>query len=214
MNTRLARVRDFAVELRRRHVFRAAAFYAAAAFVALQLADIVFPALNLPDSATRLVLAIAILGFPLALILAWVYERGAEGGLVVTEKRSEAPELSPHLIAVVPFLVHGNRELGYLSEGIVDLLTSKLRCAGELRCVDPHALLSLQGRAADKSPRPGSRPLSGADPGGRALRLRQRRRGGWAPAHRRVDVPDGPGAGPRDTLLGGGAGVAAVRDHG
>ncbi len=151
MTTRLARVRDFAVELRRRHVFRAAAFYAAAAFVALQLADIVFPTLNLPDSATRLVLAIAILGFPLALILAWVYERGAEGGLVVTEKRSEAPELSPHLIAVVPFLVHGNRELGYLSEGVVDLLTSKLRCAGDLRCVDPHALLSLQARAADRA---------------------------------------------------------------
>ncbi len=151
MNTRLARVRDFAVELRRRHVFRAAAFYAAAAFVALQLADIIFPALNIPDSATRLVLAIAILGFPLALVLAWVYERGSDGTLIVTEKKSEARELSPNLIAVVPFLVHGNRELGYLSEGIVDLLTSKLRCAGELRCVDPHALLSLQTRAADKT---------------------------------------------------------------
>ncbi len=151
MSTRLARVRDFAVELRRRHVFRAAAFYAAASFVALQLADIVFPALEIPDSATRLVLAIVILGFPLALVLAWVFERGSDGALVVTEKRSESRELSPNLIAVVPFLVHGNRELGYLSEGIVDLLTSKLRCAGELRCVDPHALLSLQTRAADKT---------------------------------------------------------------
>jgi hypothetical protein len=46
-------------ELKRRRVFRVAAVYGAAAFVALQAADLVFPRLGLPDWTVTLVVALS-----------------------------------------------------------------------------------------------------------------------------------------------------------
>jgi serine/threonine-protein kinase len=51
------------------------------------------------------------------------------------------------VIAVFPFAVRGDAELAYLAEGLVDLLSSKLDGAGELRTVDPHALLGRLDRS-------------------------------------------------------------------
>ncbi len=49
-------------------------------------------------------------------------------------------------IAVLPFAYQGAEEYGYLGEGIVDLLSTKLDGAGELRSVDPRAVLSVVSR--------------------------------------------------------------------
>lgn len=68
------RVGWFLAELKRRRVYRVAVAYGVVAFVIWQLADIAFPALGLPDSGITLVLIFTILGFPLALVLAWAYE--------------------------------------------------------------------------------------------------------------------------------------------
>ena len=61
---------------------------------------------------------------------------------------------NPNLIAVFPFSVRGSEELGYLREGMVDILSAKLDGAGEIRSVDPHALLRfVQARdAGDPDP--------------------------------------------------------------
>jgi adenylate cyclase len=67
------------VELKRRRVFRVAAVYGASAFVALQAADLVFPRLGLPDWAVTLVVALAIVGLPVALALAWAFDATPEG---------------------------------------------------------------------------------------------------------------------------------------
>ena len=66
-------------ELRRRHVLRVAALYAAAAFAVLQAADLVFPMLALPAWSVKFVLGLVLLGFPIALALAWVFEVTPEG---------------------------------------------------------------------------------------------------------------------------------------
>jgi pimeloyl-ACP methyl ester carboxylesterase/tetratricopeptide (TPR) repeat protein len=50
------------------------------------------------------------------------------------------------MLAVLPFTVRGNPELAYLGEGIVDLLSTKLDGAGDLRTTDPHALLGAVRR--------------------------------------------------------------------
>jgi hypothetical protein len=50
-------------EMRRRHVFRAAALYIVGTWLAMQVADVVFPALDVPERAMRYVLAGALLGF-------------------------------------------------------------------------------------------------------------------------------------------------------
>ena len=69
----------FLYELRRRHVVRVAIAYAVAAWVLLQLASIVFPALGAPDWVLRVVIALIAFGFPIALILAWAFELTPEG---------------------------------------------------------------------------------------------------------------------------------------
>jgi TolB-like protein/tetratricopeptide (TPR) repeat protein len=66
-------------ELKRRKVFRVAVVYVATAFVILQAADIMLPRLGVPDWAMSLVVVLVVLGFPLALILAWALELTPEG---------------------------------------------------------------------------------------------------------------------------------------
>jgi len=70
---------SFIEELKRRNVVRMVALYAVASWLILQVADVLFDALELPSTWVRLILAILILGFPLTVIFAWVYEMTPEG---------------------------------------------------------------------------------------------------------------------------------------
>jgi len=70
-------------ELRRRRVFRTAALYVVAAWIVLQVADLAFPALNIPEQAIRFVWLAAILGFPVAILFGWRYQL-TENGIVRT----------------------------------------------------------------------------------------------------------------------------------
>jgi len=66
-------------EFKRRQVFRVAAMYGATAFVLIEAADLIFPRIPLPEWTVTLVVWLALLGFPAALVLAWAYERTPEG---------------------------------------------------------------------------------------------------------------------------------------
>lgn len=61
-------------ELKRRNVLRVGAAYLVGGWILIQIADALFPALNLPDWTTRFVAGLVVLGFPVALILAWAFE--------------------------------------------------------------------------------------------------------------------------------------------
>ncbi len=79
-----SRLRAFVAELKRRRVFRVAAVYAVVSFGILQVADIAFPALKLPDWSITFIVALALLGFPVALVLGWAYDL-TRHGVVRTE---------------------------------------------------------------------------------------------------------------------------------
>jgi len=66
-------------ELKRRNVFKVAAAYLALGWVVLQVTDIVVPALNLPPTIISNIVYIGIVGFFLAVFLAWAYELTPEG---------------------------------------------------------------------------------------------------------------------------------------
>jgi len=66
-------------ELKKRNVFRAALFYIVASWLILQVADLLFEILDLPSIWLRAVFAILLLGFPIALILSWIYEITPDG---------------------------------------------------------------------------------------------------------------------------------------
>ena len=149
---------DFFNEFKRRHIFRAAAVYGAVAFVTLQVVDFAFPVLNIPDWVTRAMVVGAIAGFPFVIVFAWVYERAVPRVIARTSPARAAPAsevASSSVLTVVPFAVRGSEELAYLSEGIVDLLSSKLRIPGELRCVDPYAVIAWASREGGLALDPG-----------------------------------------------------------
>lgn len=83
-----SRLRAFMAELQRRRVFRVAVVYAVASFAILQVADIAFPALRLPDWTITLVVAMTLLGFPVAMVLAWAFDITPQGVV----RTSSAPE--------------------------------------------------------------------------------------------------------------------------
>jgi TolB-like protein len=67
------------IEMRRRRVFRTAALYIVGAWLLLQVADVIFPALDIPERAVRYVLFGAVLGFPAVLVFGWFFDIGTDG---------------------------------------------------------------------------------------------------------------------------------------
>ena len=69
----------FFEEVQRRKVYRVAAAYIVAAGFLIQIASAAFPAWELPNWSLRLVIALLLIGFPIALILAWAYDVTPQG---------------------------------------------------------------------------------------------------------------------------------------
>jgi TolB-like protein/Flp pilus assembly protein TadD len=72
-------IQRFLEELRRRKVYRVAAAYAAFAFVLVQVADLTLPVFDVSNRTYRATVILALLGFPVAVILAWVFEWTPDG---------------------------------------------------------------------------------------------------------------------------------------
>ncbi len=66
-------------ELKRRNVFRVAAAYAVVAWMVVQVMSVFGPALRAPDWVVSLFAFFAVIGFPIALVLAWIYEYTPQG---------------------------------------------------------------------------------------------------------------------------------------
>ena len=66
-------------ELKRRNVFRVGVAYAIVAWLLIEVASVILPALHLPDWALTLLVVLVVAGFPLALIMAWAFELTPEG---------------------------------------------------------------------------------------------------------------------------------------
>ena len=77
-------MRSFFRELRRRNVYRAAAAYAVAGWLVVQIATQVLPIFDVSALALRIIVLVIVAGFPLVLVLAWVYEVTPQG-IVRTE---------------------------------------------------------------------------------------------------------------------------------
>src|SRR5882672_5638932 len=71
---------NFFAELKRRHIYRVAAAYAVVAWVLLQLVNNVAPGLNLPNWAVTLVIVLLAVGFPVALLFAWIHQLAPADG--------------------------------------------------------------------------------------------------------------------------------------
>src|SRR5215468_10732307 len=79
----------FFEEVKRRKVYRVAVAYIIAAGGIIQLASAAFPAWELPSWTLRLVIVLLLIGFPIALILAWAFDITSQG--VKTTPSTAAP---------------------------------------------------------------------------------------------------------------------------
>jgi TolB-like protein/Tfp pilus assembly protein PilF len=80
-------------ELKRRNVYRAAVAYAVVAWLLIQVATQVFPFFEIPNWGVRLIVLFIVVGFPIALVLAWAFELTPEG-IKRTEVAEELPKKS------------------------------------------------------------------------------------------------------------------------
>jgi TolB-like protein/tetratricopeptide (TPR) repeat protein len=76
-------------ELKRRNVFRAAIYYLAVGWLVMQVTDVLTSVLDLPDWTGRLVFLLLVIGFPVALLLAWAFELTPEGLRRETDARED-----------------------------------------------------------------------------------------------------------------------------
>ncbi len=108
----------FIAELRRRRVFRVAAVYGGVAFVLTEIVSNVFPALHIPDWAESMVVVLIILGFPIAIGLAWAFDITPEG-IVRTEGRSTGkPGTGNRTLIAVTILAVAFGMWGWMRDGV------------------------------------------------------------------------------------------------
>ena len=86
--------RNLFAELKRRNVYKVAVAYIVASWLLIQAASIFFPAFDAPASATRILIIILVLGFPIALALSWAFEITSEG--IKRESEIEASKSITH----------------------------------------------------------------------------------------------------------------------
>jgi TolB-like protein/Tfp pilus assembly protein PilF len=84
------KIDNFFAELKRRNVYKVAVAYAIVGWLLVQVATQVFPFLEIPNWIVRLVIAIVVIGFPIALVIAWAFEATPEG-----IKRTETADAMP-----------------------------------------------------------------------------------------------------------------------
>jgi TolB-like protein len=72
-------LREFFAELKRRNVYKVAIAYAVVAWLLLQAVSILFPTFEAPPWTMKVFVAVIVLGFPIALIIAWAFELTPEG---------------------------------------------------------------------------------------------------------------------------------------
>ena len=91
------KISQFWQELKRRKVFRVIAMYAATAFIIMEAGDILLPRLGLPDWTVTLVIVLLAVGFPITVILSWIFDMTPEGMKKTESIETATEEISPQV---------------------------------------------------------------------------------------------------------------------
>ena len=133
--------KKFFAELKRRKVYSVAVTYGIVGWLLIQVVTQVFPPFEIPNWAERLVIVAILLGFPIALVVAWIYDFTGHG-IVRTEDAqpeakleiTEAANSAEKSIAVLPFNdLSPDKDHAYFGEGIAEELLGALAKVDGLR---------------------------------------------------------------------------------
>lgn len=127
----------FPAELLRRRVYPVIVAYALAAWVLLQIGEVTFDPLGLPGWAMTALVIVVIIGFPVAAVLAWMFDISPSGirrdsrTAAVKTNEDESPS-----IAVLPFAdMSPEKDQGYFCEGVAEEILNALTKIESLRVV-------------------------------------------------------------------------------
>jgi TolB-like protein/Tfp pilus assembly protein PilF len=145
---------NFWSQLKERKVIRAAMAYIIVGWVMMQVGEVSFESLGLPDWSLRLLIILILLGFPIVLVMAWVYDL-TPSGLQRDKAAKEAvddPDIDqgPPSIAVLPF--EDMSELGdqrYFCDGLAEEILNALCDIANLRVASRMAAFQFEGRHAN-----------------------------------------------------------------
>ena len=112
------RIGNLVQELRNRSVFRTLVAYGVVAWMLLQVADVTFDRLPIPENSMTVLIALVVIGFPVVAVLAWAYELTARGIVRHEETGTHAPRLAflPFVAMVGVVAVGSGFLLYYLSQ--------------------------------------------------------------------------------------------------
>jgi len=152
-------------ELGRRKVFKVAAAYLVVGWVVIQVAATVAPQLDLPDWVPRLITFAVALGFPIALILSWLFDAGPTGVRRETVAPAPAAPTAPasasasadaalaipfKSIAVLPFAdLSPAHDQEYFSDGVTEEILNALVKLEDLKVAGRTSSFSFRGRSED-----------------------------------------------------------------
>jgi len=133
--------RTFLAELKRRRVYSVAVTYAVVGWLLIQVVTQVFPPFEIPNWGERFAIVLIVIGFPIAVILAWIYDFTSHGIVRTTDVKSNIrtevaePQTSgERSIAVLPFSdLSPGKDHDYFSDGIAEELLGALAKVGGLR---------------------------------------------------------------------------------
>src|SRR5437764_10521966 len=133
--------KKFFAELKRRRVYSVAVTYAIVGWLLIQVVTQVFPPFEIPNWGERLAIVAIVLGFPIALILAWIYDFTSHGIVRTSEAAPkfrtevvEPPSSTERSIAVLPFNdLSPAKDHDYFSDGIAEELLGALAKVDGLR---------------------------------------------------------------------------------
>jgi TolB-like protein/Flp pilus assembly protein TadD len=151
--------RQFFSELKRRRVYSVAVTYGVVAWLLIQVVTQVFPPFEVPNWAERLVIVTIVLGFPIALIFAWIYDFTRHGIVRTSDAEREGrtevvepPSSTEKSIAVLPFNdLSPAKDHDYFSEGIAEELLGALAKVDGLRVAARRSSFWFKDKQAELS---------------------------------------------------------------
>src|SRR6202162_273557 len=103
---------SFFSELKRRNVYKVAVAYAVVGWLLVQVATQVFPFFEIPNWAVRLVVLAIVIGFPVALVIAWAFELTPQGLKRTEDVDLTAQAQGPHRAWIFVVIIAGAMSLG------------------------------------------------------------------------------------------------------
>ncbi|PWT86586.1 MAG: hypothetical protein C5B58_01175 [Acidobacteria bacterium] len=151
--------KTFLAELKRRKVYSVAVTYAVVAWLLIQVVTQVFPPFEIPNWAERFVIVAIMLGFPIALVLAWIYDFTRHGIVRTSDVEpelkteiTEPPTSSEKSIAVLPFNdLSPAKDHDYFSDGIAEEILGALAKVDGLRVAARRSSFWFKDKQAELS---------------------------------------------------------------